>query len=270
MQFRQQALAKQQSADDLDVPAHLARPQGRLVLAVTAAVVAAACFWAVAGTVASKLSVPGVLIHAGGDYTLQSPVAGQVVAVFAGAGDTLAEGSPLLEVRPGQGQKVQTVRTVAAGRLTALAAGLGTVVETGSALATVERVSSPAEPLVAVLYTPAGTAASIPVGATVDVTVQSVPAQQYGVLRGRVLAVGTGPQTEQQITGFLGSAELGRQFSAEGEPVAVVVGLERSGRTRSGYVWSSTQGPPYPLRSEVLVSAAVQVATEHPVSWILP
>jgi biotin carboxyl carrier protein len=270
VQFRQKALAKQRSADDLDVPARLARPQGRLALAVTAAALAAACLWAVTGTVATKLSAPGVLIHAGGDYTLQSPFAGQVVTVFAAAGDTLPEGSPLFGVRTGPGRKVETVRTVAAGRVSALAAGLGTVVETGSDLATVERVADSAEPLVAVVYVPANSASSVPVGAAVDVTVQSVPAQQYGVLRGRVLGVGGAPESEQQISGFLGSAELGRLFGAEGDPVAVVVRLARSDRTGSGYTWSSKEGPPYPLRSGALVSAAVQVGTEHPIAWILP
>ncbi|MEZ0068083.1 biotin carboxyl carrier protein [Streptacidiphilus sp. MAP12-20] len=270
MQFRRKALAKQQSPEDLDVPAHLARPQGRLVLVVSAVVVAVVCFWAVTGTVSSKVSASGVLIHPEGSYTLQSPVTGQVVTVFANEGDTVAGGAPLFSVRTSAGQKVQTVRTVAAGRVTALSAGIGSVVETGSDLATVERISSTGEPLVAVLYASGSDASSIPAGAAVDLTVQSVSVQQYGVLRGHVLSVGTSPESQQQITSFLGSIELGRQFSAQGEPVAVVVQLERSNRTRSGYIWSSTDGPPYPLPSTASVSAAVQVAAEHPIAWLLP
>ncbi|WP_042404334.1 HlyD family efflux transporter periplasmic adaptor subunit [Streptacidiphilus carbonis] len=272
MQFRKKALAKQQSSEELDIPVRLARPQGRLVLLATAAVVAAACFWAVTGTVSSKLSAAGILIHAEGSYTLQSPVAGQVVAVSANVGDTLAGGAPLLSVSTGtgSGQKVQTVRTVAAGRLTTLVAKLGTVVQAGSELATVERVTSPSEPLVAVLYVSAGSAATIPAGAAVDLTVQSVPAQQYGVLRGHVLAVGRVPETQQQISDYLGSGPLAQAFSAQGEPVAVVVQLERSGSTRSGYAWSSTQGPPYPVESTTLVGSAVHLGTQHPIDWLLP
>ncbi|WP_042364800.1 HlyD family efflux transporter periplasmic adaptor subunit [Streptacidiphilus neutrinimicus] len=269
MQFRQQALAKQQSPEDLDVPAQLARPQGRLVLLVTAAVVAASGFWAVTGTVASTVSAPGILFHAEGSYSLQSPVAGQVVAVYANAGDTLAAGVPLLAVRTGTSQKVQTIRTVSAGRITTLAAPLGSVVETGSELAAVERVTSPDEPLVAVLYASATNAASMPVGAEVDLNVQSVPVQQYGLLRGKVLSVGGGPESHQQIAGFLGSDQLAQAFSAQGQPVAVVVQLERSG-SRSGYAWSTTQGPPYQLQSSELVSAAVHLPGQHPIDWILP
>ncbi|ARX88421.1 hypothetical protein SMD44_07908 [Streptomyces alboflavus] len=42
MQFRQQALSKLQSPEELDVPVRYARPQGLLVLAVTLVVMAAA------------------------------------------------------------------------------------------------------------------------------------------------------------------------------------------------------------------------------------
>lgn len=269
MQFRKKALVKQQSPEELDVPVRLARPQGRLVLTVTAVAMAAAGCWAVTGTVSSKVSAPGMLIHPEGSYTLQSPVAGQIVAVLAKEGDLLPGGAQLFSVSTGPGQPAQ-VRTVAPGRVTTLSARIGTVVGTGSELATVERISGPDEPLVAVVYAPASSAASIPAGAAVDLTVQSVAAQQYGVLRGRVLTVGRAPETQQQIADFLGSGELGRRFTAQGRPVAVVVRLERSGSTRSGYVWSSKQGPPYPVESTTLVSAAVRLGAVHPVDWILP
>lgn len=94
MQFRQKALSKLQSPEELDLPVRFARPQGRLVLAVTVVVMAAATFWALTGTVSAKLSAPGVLTHAEGAYVLQSPVAGQVTAVLAEEGALLPPAHP--------------------------------------------------------------------------------------------------------------------------------------------------------------------------------
>lgn len=267
MEFRQRALSKLQSPEELDLPVRLARPRSWLVLTVTVAVVAAAALWAVTGSVSSRLTAPGVLTHAGGAYVLQSPVAGQVTEVLVHEGDTLAADAPLLNVRTAQG--VRPVRAVAAGRVTSLPARIGAVLSTGADVATVERVAGRDDPLVAVLYVPGGGGPALPVGAAVDLTVQSVPAGRYGVLRGRVAAVGRAAQTPQQITGFLGDSRLGAEFSAHGPPVAVMVRLDPADTT-SGYGWSKAAGPPYAVDSMTLVSGAVQLPEQRPVDWLLP
>ncbi|MGA5130124.1 HlyD family efflux transporter periplasmic adaptor subunit [Streptomyces olivoreticuli] len=268
MQFRQKALSKLQSPEELDLPVRFARPQGRLALAVTVAVMAAAGFWAFTGSVSSKLSAPGILTHTEGSYLLQSPFAGQVTAVLAEEGQLLSPGAPLLKVSTDRGDR--TVRAVAGGRVTTLTARTGAVVTTGADVATVERATKPDDPMVAMLYVPGGGAGSIPVGAQVDLTVQSVPQQRFGVLRGRVEAVGRAPQTQAQLGGFLGDSRLAAQFSERGNPVAVLVQLERSSATRSGYRWSSKDGPPYAVDSTTPVAAAVHLAAQRPVDWLLP
>ncbi|MFI9237903.1 HlyD family efflux transporter periplasmic adaptor subunit [Streptomyces sp. NPDC053079] len=267
MQFRQKALSKLQSPEELDLPVRFARPQGRLVLAVTVVVMAAASFWAFTGSVSSKLSAPGILTHAEGSYMLQSPYAGQITQVLAKEGQLLPPGAPLLEVGTDRGAR--TVRVVAGGRVTTLVAKIGSVVTTGADVATVERVTSPDDPMVAVLYVPGGSGGTIPVGAPVDLSVQSVPQQRFGVLRGRVKAVGRAPQTPAQISGFLGDSRLAAQFSRQGNPVAVLVQLERSATT-SGYRWSSAGGPPYAVDSTTPVTGAVHLSAQRPVDWLLP
>ncbi|MGW0552600.1 HlyD family efflux transporter periplasmic adaptor subunit [Streptomyces altiplanensis] len=268
MQFRQQALSKLQSPEEIDLPVRFARPQGRLVLIVTVAVMIAACAWAVNGTVSSTLGAPGILTHAQGSYVLQSPVAGQVTGVLAKEGERVSADAPLLKVRTARGDTV--VRTIAAGRLTTLVAAIGSVVTTGADVAAVERVENADDPLMAVLYVPADSGSTVPVGASVDLTVQSVPTQQYGVLRGRVASVGRTAQSRQRITGFLGSGQLGEEFSKHGQPVSVLVRLDRSAASRSGYSWSSSQGPPYAVESMTLATGAIHLAEQHPIDWLLP
>jgi biotin carboxyl carrier protein len=266
VEFRQKALSRLRSPEELDLPVRFARPQGLLALTVALVVLAGAAVWAVGGSVSSRLTVPGVLTHGEGGYVLQSPLAGQVVRVRARTGDLLAAGAPLLDVRTAQG--VQPVRLVAAGRVTALPAGIGAVIGAGTVVADVERVGSAADPLVAVLYPVGGTA--VPVGAAVEMTVQSVPAGRYGVLRGTVAAVGREPQSAQQIAGFLGDAPLGAAFAAHGAPVAVMVRLGRGSASPTGYSWSSRGGPPYPLSSLTPVSGSVLLPAQRPLDWLLP
>ncbi|WP_019545602.1 HlyD family efflux transporter periplasmic adaptor subunit [Streptomyces sulphureus] len=268
MQFRQKALSRLQSPEELDLPVRFARPPGRLVLAVTLVAMAAAAVWGVTGTVTNKIESPGVLTHAGGSYVLQSPLAGQVTGVFAEEGDRVEAGAPLLRVRTQTGPRA--VRAVEAGEVTTLLTKSGSVLTPGADVATVERAEDPDEPLVAMVYVQGSGGSSVKPGAEVDLTVPSVPQQQYGVLRGRVEAVGRAPQTAQQISGFLGNADLARQFAAKGNPLPVLVKLEPSSTTKSGYEWSSEEGPPHTLDSTTPVSAAVHLDSQHPVDWLLP
>ncbi|NEB73072.1 HlyD family efflux transporter periplasmic adaptor subunit, partial [Streptomyces fulvissimus] len=155
---------------------------GLLVLAVTLVVMAAGGVWAVTGSVATTLTAPGVLTHAQGSYIVQSTVPGQVTAVRTAEGRRVARGTPLLTVRTARGDV--TIRALAAGRITALAAVQGAVVTTGTDLAAVERQARADDPLLAVVYAPSDSGGSLSEGAEVDLTVRSVPAQSYGVLRG--------------------------------------------------------------------------------------
>ncbi|MBG0850679.1 HlyD family efflux transporter periplasmic adaptor subunit [Streptomyces spinoverrucosus] len=268
MQFRQQALAKLQSPEELDLPVRLARPQGWLVLSVTVVAMAAASVWAVTGSVTSTVSAPAVLTHGEGSYILQSPVAGQVTEILAEEGARLPANSPVLKVRTNEGETV--VRTIAAGRLTALAATIGQIIATGANVAAVEKVADADDPLYATVYVPAENAGSIPANAAVDLTVQTVPTQEYGVLRGHVKSVDRAPQSPQEIAAFLGDSQLGEQFTKDGRPVAVLVRLDKSSGTESGYKWSSADGPPYPLTSMTMATGSIRLADQRPVDWLLP
>ncbi|CAL9649474.1 HlyD family efflux transporter periplasmic adaptor subunit [Streptomyces sp. enrichment culture] len=268
MQFRQQALAKLQSPEELDLPVRFARPQGWLVLSVTVVAMAAASVWAVTGSVASTVSAPAILTHGQGSYILQSPVSGQVTAVLAEQGERLPANSPVLKVRTPQGESV--VRTLDAGRVSALAASVGQIIRTGADVAAVEKVARAGDPLYATVYVPAENAASIPDGAAVDLTVQSVPTQEYGVLRGHVKSVDRSAQSPQQIAAFLGDSQLGEQFTKKGRPVAVTVRLDKSSATKSGYAWSSAEGPPFRLTSMTAASGSIKLADQRPVDWLLP
>lgn len=268
MQFRQKAFSKLQSPEELDLPVRFARPQGWLVLLVTVLVMVGAGYWAVTGKVSGKLDAPGILTHAKGSYVLQSPVSGQVTEVLAEEGTMLPARTPVLKVRTESG--FRAVRTVAPGRVTTLTAKIGSVVTTGKDVATVERVETDDEPMVAMLYVSGSNGATVRPGARVDLTVQSAPTAQYGVLRGKVKVVGRAPQTRQQISGFLGNGQLAEQFSKEGQPVAVMVQLEDSASTKSGYAWSSEKGPPYKLDSMTMADGAIHEPSQRPVDWLLP
>jgi hypothetical protein len=90
------------------------------------------------------------------------------------------------------------------------------------------------------------------------------------VLRGQVKAVDRSAQSAQQISAFLGDSQLGEQFTKKGRPVAVLVKLDKSSKTKSGYKWSSADGPPFALTSMTMASASIRLADQRPLDWLLP
>ncbi len=268
MQFRQQALARLQSPEELDLPVRFARPQGWLVLSVTVIAMAAASVWALTGSVTSSVQAPAILTYGQGSYILQSPVAGQVTAVLVREGERLPPPTPRAEGpytgrRPGRAHPSD--RTDHRARRERRADHRDRCGRRRGGEGPRRRV-----PLYATVYVPAQKAAGIPAHASVDLTVQSVPSQEYGVLRGEVTRVDRSAQSPRQIAAFLGDAQLGEEFSRDGRPVAVTVKLKRSSRTESGYAWSSAEGPPFELTSMTLATGSIRLADRRPVDWLLP
>ncbi|WP_228450332.1 hypothetical protein, partial [Streptomyces alkaliterrae] len=249
-------------------PLRFARPPGRLVMAVSVLVMAAAGYWACTGSIVEKADAPGLLTHAGGSYTVQSPFAGQVVRAHAKENQLLSPNATLLTIRTERGDR--EITALDGGRLTTLLAGVGSVVRTGTDVASLEQVRGADEPLLAVLYAPGGSGSTIPVGAPVDLAVSSAPRERYGVLHGKVRAVGRVPQDQRRIAAFLGDAQLAARFTRAGDPVAVVVELRKDAATESGHAWSSTGGPPFRLDSRTPVTGTVHLSTRRPVEWLLP
>lgn len=271
MQFRRQALARQQLPDELELPVRYARPQGLLVLVVVLLVIGAGGAWAVTGQVSGRVDAPGILTYGQGSHVVQSPVSGQVTKVYAQEGRFVRAGAALVRIRTRDGDRA--VRALDAGRVISLRAGLGTIVSTGTHVATVERAGKQdgkAPELRAILYVPVSSAASVPKGASVDLTVQSAPKQQYGVLRGTVESVGAVPQSRRQIAAFLGDTQLGEEFTRGDRPVPVVVRLRKASGDNGQYQWSTSRGPSHPLSSMTLADGSVRLAAQRPVDWLIP
>jgi biotin carboxyl carrier protein len=266
MKFRPQALARLQRPTALDAPIQLARPRSLLSLSMVALLLISGASWAVTGAIPRRTAAPGILTHAEGSIFLQSPYAGQITGVFVSPGSVFPAHTPLLTVE--SGGRSHTIRSITGGRIISLLGSVGQVISSGVELAVIERIDESNDPLVATVYVPQASAGLVRVGSQVDLDVASAPTEQFGVLRGTVQAIGQFPQTEAQIASFLGDPQLARRFSAQGQPLSVTVRIT-TGRTISGFAWSTKSGPPFPVDSRTLVTAQVHLPPIKPIDWVV-
>lgn len=268
MQFRKEALARVQTQEALDLPVRLTSPRGWIALAVVSMVVVGGAAWGMTASLPRAIEAGGLMTSARGSFAVQTATAGQVTQVFLRLGDEVIARAPV--VRLAVSNRSVLVRAPARGRVFSLRVRVGQVVEAGSTLAVAERSGEPADRTVAAVFLPESSSAAVRVGDRVDLRVESVPVTSFGVLRGRVASVDPYVSSRRDIAEFLGDEDLSQALT-NGEPARrVLVSLDRSTSTVSGYAWSTRTGPSTRLALRSKVHAHVQQPPVRPVEWVFP
>ena len=252
--------------EDGDSPVRLTSPRDWLVVAVVVAVVIGGAIWVTTAKLARSVKASGLITAQAGAFAVQTAVGGEVTEVLVRPGDRVERGSRLARiVSNGVGT---TVRSPVEGRVFSVPARVGEVVTPGSVVVNAEHGTS-SDALVAVLFLPATVPATLPVGEQVQLTVQTAPVNQYGVLRGRILSVDKALSTRQEVAEFVGDADLAASLAGTGGGRRVVVGLDKS-KTPSGYRWSTKDGPPFAIPSRTILVGNLPQPPARPIEWVMP
>lgn len=268
MEFRFKALQKMREPDELDTVTRLAEPRGWIAVFVVMIVMIGFAGWAFFGTLPRSISAPGLLTYPLGVAPLQSIYTGMVKDVRVAPADDVIAGQAVADLTDAAGRSRQIISPFA-GQVVGVSVGAGEVVSAGQTVLTVQRTGGRDKSLVAMLFMSSTDALSIVPGEPVGLSVSTEPAAAFGVLRGRVRSVSAYPLTVQALTGLLGDQVTASRFTAGGLPRLVIVDLVPDATTRSGYAWSTTQGPPDMLRSQVAVTGSVSLGGQKPISFIL-
>ena len=274
MKFRFKALDRRRQPDQLDSPMLLANSRGWVAVFVVLITTVFVLIWAILGSIPQTTTVPGALAYPGGIVSVQAPVGGTLQVVDAAPEQDVAAGATVATIRGSDGVIVE-VSAPTDGRVVALQGQVGQLVAPGAALMQMEQVSSPPQSLQVQLLVNAHQVPFIQEGQTVTVAVPGVNPRSFGRLRGTVTDVGAFPLAGAQMAGISGN-QTG-QASAEGPseqsdligPHLVVVELEQTPETRSGYVWTSQEGPPITLNSRTPVEAEIQLGSISPISMLI-
>jgi len=153
------------------------------------------------------------------------------------------------------------------GVITEMKATPGTVVAPGKPILSIETAGTGLELL---LYVPPEFGKKVTPGMEVRVEPATVKKEEYGTLKGLVLAVSDFPMTAEGMSSVLQNPELVSRFMEQGPPYAVTVELLNDPHSVSGYRWSGGPGPPIHLSSGTTVKAAVTIDRRAPITLLLP
>ena len=162
--------------------------------------------------------------------------------------------------------EVEQVRSAIDGTIVALLVKLGSFVDAGSPVATIEPVGSD---LQVVLYVGAADGKQILPGMTAFIAPSTTPSSQYGTMKGTVTEVSSLTVSAEQLGVSLGrNSPLIGALLDRGPALEVVVTLERAD-TPSGFAWTASNGPNFPITSGTLVDGSVVIDEGSPFQQIL-
>lgn len=265
--FREEAMDKMLSPDDLDRLMRVTDPKGWLALVALLALVAAAVLWGVFGSIPVQVSGgEGILLHGGDRDEVVSQSSGLVTEVGVKTGDDVEEGQVIAQVRADDGTETDVV-SLLGGRVDEVVIERGMLLDRGQQVAVVEQGD---EPLEAVFFVPAEEGKQLEEGMQVHVSPSTVKAETFGYMQGKVSSVSAFPVTEGETFMLLENQSLVDALRTGEDQLEVSVELMSDPSTPSGFEWSSSQGPPFSLTHGTLGTATFVLGEQRPANLVLP
>ncbi len=259
--FREQALKKQASPEQLDELIQITSPAGWLALIALGGLVVIAILWGIFGSMPTTTTGMGVFIRGSAINSAVAPVAGEVREINVAVGEMVTKGQKVGRVGS------VTVTSPDRGRVMQILAETGTFVNTGTPIVSLEPIGMTMQ---VVAYIPVVDAKKVLPGMKAQVSPSTVKQEEFGAIMGTVTGVAEFPSTQQSLRGILVNDELIRTIANVEGPVEVRIDLERDPNASSGYKWTSSGGPPMQISSGTVGSVMVITNDQMPISMILP
>lgn len=157
-----------------------------------------------------------------------------------------------------------TISSTVTGKVVSVSKQVGDLVTAGELIAEVESGDSEAPTLEIVAFVSSQTGQRVRAGHPAQITVNGVPREEFGFLRGSVKSVSQYPESPASIARVMGDGRISEAS------YRVVIDPTRDPATPTGYAWSTGQGPNAQIAGGTGITVAVEVAQQAPISKVLP
>ncbi len=263
--FRTSALKRLNSPEQLDQLLRVAPARRWFALSGLLLLVAAAIVWSVASSVPTTLSGTGYLLPEGGLRKISASQSGTVENLNMSNGQHVVAGETLADVRT-QAGAVVPLRSPETGVLTEQDISQNSYVTAGGRVGLVQPVGFP---LVIYAYVKTNIAADLRPGTPAQVVFGAGIGQAYGYAEATVASVSQFAVTGEHLDFILQDASVIKKVLAQGPTNEVVLTMNLSADTPSGFVWGSGRGPSGPLPAGLPAQVTFVIGQHHPISNVL-
>lgn len=259
--FRQSALDRISSPDQLDKVLKITSPMSWLALLGITLIIVFAVVWSFTGSLPSTITAPGVIVSSNtSTNTILSTQRGTVQRVGM-IGARVYDGTPILELATGNG--TEYVNSSLLGTISEVLVKPGDSVENGTEILRVTPAMTEEQKEVVVCYVPIADVDKVKRGMEANVSLTSADSNQYGHMTARVINVDAWATSQKAISSVVGSDNsMVNVLNGEGKGVcAVTCELKPDASTVNGYAWSNEKGKKVTLTAPQMCS--VRIITER-------
>lgn len=264
--FREKALVKLSSPEDLDKLMRVTDLRGWVALMGLAGLIMAALVWGIFGIIPTLTQGQGVLIRQAGIQEIKASAAGELTELNLQAGDAVKANQLIGKFKDEAGTETE-LRSPFTGTV------LEVLVEKGTFLkpqVTMARLELTGQPLQAVIFVPLAEGKRLRPGLKAQLSLSSVPPEEHGYLLGTVSKISPFPVSSENLLLTLKNRELVQALLNSGPVLMVEINLEADPTSFSGFKWSSQNGPHTLLSSGTLCQANLVLGQQRPISLVLP
>ncbi|MEQ8170605.1 MAG: NHLP bacteriocin system secretion protein [Candidatus Eremiobacterota bacterium] len=306
--FREKALAKLSSPEQLDQLIIITDRKGWIALLATGLIIITSLIWAFTAHLPVIVSGSGILVAQGGLREMVAMNDGIVKEVEVKLNDIVEKNQILARVVNPEMEyelisakkeleeykketekknseqikemerKIKTVEEEIAfyseikspekGIITSIRINNDDYVQKGTTIATMERENVPLE---AVIFISDNDAKTIQLGMDVQVSPSTVKKEDFGFVRGKITYISHYPSTRTRIAAILDNEQLTDYFMGRTMATFVArISLQSNPLSKSGYQWSSRKEPDLKITSGTLCDASIIIKQISPISVIFP
>ncbi len=300
--FQKKALEKLKQPEKAGTVFVITTSTGWIALAAVAVTLFSIVVWSLFGVMADKVMGYGILIDDNGVANIAPTSGGRVMELSKEPGDIVAKGDVVAVIEQSEleqqvylnaeqahtatsyeDMRSRTAQLASAkekfhhqaqvispydGKVVARRVRPGEIVQAGAALYDVV-VQEKNQDIFAIIFVPALTGNKIKPGTTLQVSPGAIDSSLYGSLVGTVIEISTYPVNSDRVAYWTGNREFSNWIVQKngGAVMEVRVELTRDNSTKSGYLWTTMEGPDETLTEGMTCTAIAIVDRKAPLVY---
>jgi len=274
--FREKALQKLSSPEQLDILLTVISPKGWIALFCLIGVIFATIIWAFFGSIPIKAKAHGIYLNYAAFRSLSTPMEGRLMELVVGPGDSIEKGQ-VFGFISSDGETQSPINATHSGTVIQIHTNVGELVKKHEAIISIQLSQEEDKAMgdrelggrFYCFLSPA-IGDSIRKGMHAKIRVWGVNPNLFGYIKGKVDKVSYLPVTSFYFKTLYLTESVIKHISKGDTVIPVIVVPEFDSKSVTRFKWTSKKQPPFKIPLGSVVTTYIEIGSRPPISFVFP